>query len=233
MINHQIPDPTVVVIFGAGGDLTWRKLIPALYHLDRDGWLGAGYAVLGVDRKPLPADEYRAHLFCGAQQASRSGPIPQDKWDHFASRVHYLHGDLGDPNTYQRIQAFCAAREVEWRGNTQRVFYLAIAPTLIGTVCEQLAAGPQPEAYETLLLDAMQADAGLFMRADQVETAWKLITPILESWESQPPDRFPNYSAGTWGPEAATSLLAQDGRHWIEPRRLDDDQPSEAHAGES
>jgi glucose-6-phosphate 1-dehydrogenase len=93
--------------------------------------------------------------------------------------------------------------------------------------------GPQPEAYETLLLDAMQADAGLFMRADQVETAWKLITPILESWESQPPDRFPNYSAGTWGPEAATSLLAQDGRHWIEPRRLDDDQPSEAHAGES
>ena len=82
--------------------------------------------------------------------------------------------------------------------------------------------GDQPEAYETLLLDAMQNNAALFMRADQVEAAWSIVTPILESWESAPPNAFPNYAAGTWGPESATSLLARDGRHWIEPKARDE-----------
>jgi len=83
--------------------------------------------------------------------------------------------------------------------------------------------GPQPEAYETLLLDVMHADAGLFMRADQVETAWTLMAPILETWVSNPPNSFPNYAAGTWGPEIATSLLARDGRHWVEPTPEDEE----------
>src|SRR5581483_3963366 len=75
----------------------------------------------------------------------------------------------------------------------------------------------QPEAYETLLLDAMQADASLFMRADQVEDAWAVVTPILEAWEASAPEDFPNYAAGTWGPDAATQLMARDGRHWHAP----------------
>jgi len=87
--------------------------------------------------------------------------------------------------------------------------------------------GQQPEAYETLLLDVMQADAALFMRADQVEVAWGLVTPMLETWAANPPNNFPNYAAGTWGPEAATSLLAKDGRTWVEPTFKDDDSSPE------
>ncbi|MBC7922226.1 MAG: glucose-6-phosphate dehydrogenase [Ferruginibacter sp.] len=71
-----------------------------------------------------------------------------------------------------------------------------------------------PEAYETLLLDAMQGDATLFMRADQVEAAWALVMPIIETWESKPSLHFPNYAADTWGPEAAEALLARDGHTW-------------------
>jgi glucose-6-phosphate 1-dehydrogenase len=63
----------------------------------------------------------------------------------------------------------------------------------------------------------MQGDASLFMRADQAETAWEIVMPILESWENAPPDDFPNYEAGTWGPDAATQLLARDARHWHAP----------------
>ena len=74
-----------------------------------------------------------------------------------------------------------------------------------------------PEAYETLLLDAMLGDATLFMRADQVEAAWAIITPILKAWEQDPPVDFPNYRASSWGPEAAEVLIAQDGRSWIQP----------------
>jgi glucose-6-phosphate 1-dehydrogenase len=71
-----------------------------------------------------------------------------------------------------------------------------------------------PDAYETLILDALLGDASLFTRADEVETAWGIVTPIIEAWASQPEPDFPNYEAGTWGPEAADQLLRRDGRRW-------------------
>jgi len=74
-----------------------------------------------------------------------------------------------------------------------------------------------PEAYETLLLDIIRGDATLFMRADQVEAAWSVVMPILELWQEAPPADFPNYPAGTWGPEAAEILIGQDGRSWFQP----------------
>ncbi len=72
-----------------------------------------------------------------------------------------------------------------------------------------------PEAYETLLLDTMQGDQTLFMRADQVEAAWALIMPILQVWESKKSSKFPNYSSDSWGPEVAEALIARDGFHWF------------------
>jgi glucose-6-phosphate 1-dehydrogenase len=76
---------------------------------------------------------------------------------------------------------------------------------------------PPPEAYETLLLDILLGDATLFMRADQVAAAWSVVQPILDEWAALPAPSFPNYAAGTWGPEAADALLARDGRHWVPP----------------
>jgi len=72
-----------------------------------------------------------------------------------------------------------------------------------------------PEAYETLLLDVMEGDATLFMRADQVEEAWKILMPIIETWSANPSVNFPNYAAGTQGPEEAEALIAKDGKSWI------------------
>jgi len=83
------------------------------------------------------------------------------------------------------------------------------------TYAEAFNADP-PEAYDTLLLDAMCGDATLFMRADQVERAWATVEPILKAWDSVPPADFPNYPAGTWGPESAEALIAQDGRSWVQ-----------------
>lgn len=74
---------------------------------------------------------------------------------------------------------------------------------------------PQPEAYETLLLDAMMGNPTQFMRGDQVEIAWEVIEPILDTWEKRPPVDFPNYAPGSWGPEDAEALIAKDGRNWI------------------
>ncbi len=81
---------------------------------------------------------------------------------------------------------------------------------------------PAPEAYETLLLDAIRGDATLFMRADQVECAWQVVSPILEAWESIPATDFSDYAAGTWGPEAADLMVARQGHNWLPPTLMEE-----------
>jgi glucose-6-phosphate 1-dehydrogenase len=78
---------------------------------------------------------------------------------------------------------------------------------------EQFKKQP-PEAYETLLFDVMAGDGTLFMRDDQEQAAWTVVAPILEAWGSTTSPDFPNYSAGSLGPEAAEALIARDGRSW-------------------
>jgi glucose-6-phosphate 1-dehydrogenase len=74
-----------------------------------------------------------------------------------------------------------------------------------------------PDAYETLILDAMLGDGSLFTRADEVEEAWRIVTPIIDAWLDMPAPEFPDYTAGSWGPREADELIERDGRHW---RRL-------------
>ncbi|MBI3191178.1 MAG: glucose-6-phosphate dehydrogenase, partial [Pedosphaera parvula] len=74
-----------------------------------------------------------------------------------------------------------------------------------------------PEAYERLLLEAIEGDATLFIRRDEVETAWGIVDPIRKSWEGNPLTNREFYSAGTWGPVAADDLLEQNGHAWNNP----------------
>jgi len=74
-----------------------------------------------------------------------------------------------------------------------------------------------PDAYETLILDALLGDASLFTRADEVEAAWSIVTPIIETWAIDEPPAFPNYESGTWGPDAAHEVRAREVLRW---RRL-------------
>jgi glucose-6-phosphate 1-dehydrogenase len=83
-----------------------------------------------------------------------------------------------------------------------------------------------PEAYETLLLDIMQGDSTLFMRSDQVEAAWDILMPIINAWESNLSVKFPNYTAGSEGPDDAYALIARDGFNWIiNPIGLNEKEP--------
>ena len=75
----------------------------------------------------------------------------------------------------------------------------------------------QPDAYERLLLDAMQGDSTLYARGDGVEAAWEFIDPILKYWESHPDETVYGYPAGTWGPENADQLIEGDGFTWRYP----------------
>ncbi|HTU19742.1 MAG TPA: glucose-6-phosphate dehydrogenase [Gemmataceae bacterium] len=491
-------EPTVVVIFGGGGDLTHRKLVPALYNLFLDRWLPSSFAILGLDRLEMNDDAYRQHLRDGVDRFSRRGKTKNEEWQGFAPHLSYLNADFANDGSYAKLRDFLGKQDNDWQTKAQHIFYLATAPSMIEVIARQLhqvqlfddakrsrlvvekpfghdldsarrlnslltslmsedqiyridhymgketvqnilalrfansflepiwnrryidhvqitvaeqvgvehrggyydrsgalrdmiqnhllqvlcciameppvsfeanevrskktdvlkairplahdraspfavrgqygmgiiegktvpayrqepdVAGssatetyaalklyvdnwrwqdvpfylrtgkhlpqrvseifvqlspvphrtfpahsygswnpnrmairiqpeeaiqlrfqakqpgptlhlrpvqmrfsykesfhaPAPEAYETLLLDVIRSDATLFMRADQVEAAWMVVQPVLEDWSEHPPLEFPNYAAGTWGPEEADELLAHDGRHWFAP----------------
>jgi glucose-6-phosphate 1-dehydrogenase len=85
--------------------------------------------------------------------------------------------------------------------------------------------------YERLLRDCMAGDPTLFQRADMVEAGWSVIQPILDVWHALPPRGFPNYAAGSWGPQESDDLLGRDGRTWRRIGEEDGDKrPSAAAA---
>ncbi len=81
---------------------------------------------------------------------------------------------------------------------------------------EQFNAEP-PEAYATLLLDAMRGDQTLFKHREEIERSWRIVQPVLDYWKQNPRDDLPNYAAGTWGPSAADIMMARDERQWHNP----------------
>jgi glucose-6-phosphate 1-dehydrogenase len=71
-----------------------------------------------------------------------------------------------------------------------------------------------PEAYATLLMDAMRGDQTLYKHRDEIEQAWRIVQPVLDYWRENPQGDLPNYAAGTWGPSASDVMMVRDGRHW-------------------
>jgi glucose-6-phosphate 1-dehydrogenase len=97
---------------------------------------------------------------------------------------------------------------------------LAVRPVRMHFSYDSEFGAYTPEAYERLLLEAMEGDATLFIRRDEVETAWQIVDSIREGWEGRPLTNREFYAAGTWGPVAAEDLLAQGGHAWRNPKPL-------------
>ncbi len=92
-----------------------------------------------------------------------------------------------------------------------------LAPVEMTFAYGDLQGDARSTGYETLLYDCMVGDQTSFHRADMIDAAWQIVTPVLDTWEAEPPSDFPNYAAGTWGPDCADALIARDGRAWAEP----------------
>lgn len=134
----QNPEPAVIVIFGASGDLTQRKLIPALHTLGCEGFLPSSSHVLGVARSPLTNQAFRDRLFEGVRDYSRADPGVCSQWEPFASRITYMPGEYDDPDTYRRLAKQLARLEREKEINGNRLFYLATPPSLYSLIIRQL-----------------------------------------------------------------------------------------------
>lgn len=134
----EIP-PVELVIFGAAGDLTWRKLIPALYNLYLDDLLPEKFAILGVDVRPMGMDELRLRLLDGVKQFSRRGKANPDQWSTFAKHlVNYVAGDFNQVATFKALAKVLNAQDKSWGEHAERVFYLATPPTIVETIIHNL-----------------------------------------------------------------------------------------------
>jgi glucose-6-phosphate 1-dehydrogenase len=132
-------EPTVFVIFGGAGDLTWRKLIPALSDLFQSHSMPAHFSVIAVDRVETNEDKLHKRLHEGVNKFSRRGKVPSDEWNGFASHIRYLQGDFKGPQTYSALGEQCTKLEKEWDAKAHRVFYMATPPSLFGEIPKFLA----------------------------------------------------------------------------------------------
>src|ERR1700753_2732190 len=92
--------PTVLVIFGATGDLTWRKLVPAIYNLYLDKWIPENFCVIGIGHSKQSEAQFRKHLHEGVDQFSRRGKSDVKEWNKFAKCLTYVQGEFTDNSTY-------------------------------------------------------------------------------------------------------------------------------------
>lgn len=125
----RTPEACTVVIFGATGDLTARKLLPALYNLAREGMVPAGFSLLGVGRRPWSDDDFRAEMRKSAEQFSRVQPINEEVWQTFAEGLFWVGGEFGDINTYEQIASRLEQIDQQRGTAGNRLFYLAIPPS--------------------------------------------------------------------------------------------------------
>ena len=134
------PDPATIVIFGGSGDLSKRKLVPALYELHVQGQLPAGTCIVGYARTGESDETYRAEVKAAVAEFARIQPVDEAKWKSFESRLFFFRGDLNQSANYAGLKTRLETIEKTRGIPGNRIFYLAIPPSMIGTVVQHLGS---------------------------------------------------------------------------------------------
>jgi glucose-6-phosphate 1-dehydrogenase len=137
--TERTPAPCVFVIFGASGDLTRRKLVPALYNLAVSRLLPPGMSIVGFALTEMSEDDFRKSMHDAVAEFSRRKPIDETVWEDFASRLHYVAGKFEDPANFTRLRE--KLEELDRKNGTRgnRIYYLAIPPSAFRTANDNLA----------------------------------------------------------------------------------------------
>jgi glucose-6-phosphate 1-dehydrogenase len=135
----RTPSPAAIVIFGATGDLTQRKLMPGLYSLAVQQLLPPETTVVGVARSDLPDDEFRSRMRAGVEAHGRF-PVDEDVWHGFAQRLRYLSASFDEPAGFRRLKTLLDGLDAEGGTRGNRLFYLATAPDYFPVIAESLGA---------------------------------------------------------------------------------------------
>lgn len=137
--QERTPEPLILVIFGASGDLTQRKLVPALYQLKRERRLPAEMTIVGVARRDWSHDYFREQMRQGIEEFS-DGIGNETVWQDFAEGLFYCSGNMDEPESYQKLKTLL--EELDGRRGTRgnRVFYLSVSPNFFPPALKNLGA---------------------------------------------------------------------------------------------
>jgi glucose-6-phosphate 1-dehydrogenase len=135
--NFRLPEPAAMVIFGASGDLTHRKLVPALYNLHSKGRLPDGFTVVGYSRTPFTHEAFREEMWTACEEYGEVKPEAAD-WESFAQRLYYCPGDINKPDDFERLHDFLHQLERERVKTGNLIYYLAVAPQFYEEVVERI-----------------------------------------------------------------------------------------------
>ena len=135
--SKAVPQPCAIVIFGATGDLTHRKLIPALYNIAADGEMPPAVAVIGFARRPKTDDEFRAEMAEATRNFSRQ-TVRDEVWQHFAQSLFYHQSEFADEEGYRKLAERLDRLDQESGTRGNRLFYFAASPEQFETIVENL-----------------------------------------------------------------------------------------------
>jgi glucose-6-phosphate 1-dehydrogenase len=138
--TRRSAQPCAVVIFGATGDLTRRKLVPALYNLARENLLPPGSAVVGFARRPKTHDDFRKEMLDAVNQFSRSRPADPRVWEEFAKGLFYVQGEFHDESGYAKLRDFLAGLDRDRATGGRYLSYLSVPPSQMSEILAQLGS---------------------------------------------------------------------------------------------
>ena len=136
----QAAEPCALVIFGASGDLTKRKLLPSLYNLASYHLLPADFSIIGVARRPLSNDVFRDQLGKALAELGTQ-PVDPNLWSRFRDRISYCAGEFDNPETYKKLKEALDASEKQLKTSGNAVFYLSVQPDYFATIAKRLSEG--------------------------------------------------------------------------------------------
>lgn len=134
----RLAEPCSIVIFGATGDLTSRKIVPALYNLLKDGQLPSLYTCIGFARRPKTNDQFRAEMKDAVSQFSRTKPLEDSLWSHFQDHLFYHQSEFHDDAGYENLKKLLQEFDTKYGTKGNRIFYLATQPSFFPLICEKL-----------------------------------------------------------------------------------------------
>jgi glucose-6-phosphate 1-dehydrogenase len=155
LVLPRSPDPNVMVIFGASGDLTARKLMPALYNLALNRYLPSGFSVIGTSRTPWSDEQFRAAMLDAVTKNSRTQPVDRAVWNSFAEGLFYQPLAFDDENAFARLKASLEKIDQERGTAGNRIFYLATLPLFFPLIIERLgeAGLNKGEGWERVIIE--------------------------------------------------------------------------------
>lgn len=158
-LRYDLPvEPAVVVIFGATGDLTKRKLVPALYRLAYERRLPAGFAIVGVSRTQMTDDAFRERMRDSVGKFLEDSPFDTTLWDDFARGIYYVSGDVADDGMFQRLKLRLEEISAERKTGGNTLFYLSTQPSHYATAAHGLGAAglnkaPHDGAWRRIIVE--------------------------------------------------------------------------------